>query len=399
VGGGVRDLLLKKRPKDFDIATDASPEEVNALFRNCRLIGRRFRLAHVHFGREIIEVATFRAQHQDAPTNNSQKKPDLSSAGVMQDGRILRDNVYGTLEDDALRRDFTVNALYYNIADFSLVDYSGGLDDLRAGLLRLIGDPEKRYREDPVRMLRAIRFAAKLGLTIDPPSADPIPKMGHLLHDISPSRLYEEMLKLFLSGHAENSFNGLKDFNLLSAMLPVTHQFIDDENAMALVQSALKNTDLRVKQHKPVAPSFLIAVLLWPAMWKQMEEAQAADADLPLQEALFNACYSVSKQQNKHVAIPKRIMLQVREIWQVQCRMIRMQGQRRALQILSHKRLRAAYDFLLLRAESDDSVSEAKEWWFEVMATPENEHDGLFPDNQPQRKRRKRKPKPKPPED
>ncbi|MGB5591837.1 MAG: polynucleotide adenylyltransferase PcnB, partial [Gammaproteobacteria bacterium] len=214
VGGGVRDLLLGREPKDFDIVTDALPDQVRSLFRNSRLIGRRFRLAHVHFGREIIEVATFRAA-QDADVEDLDRQTDSG-------GRILRDNVYGDIDEDVWRRDFTCNALYYNIADFSIWDYAGGVQDIEAGTMRLLGEPEARYREDPVRMLRAVRFAAKLGFRIDPASEAPLLELGELLAEVPAARLFDESIKLFLSGHAVQSYELLRRYNLFQHLFPAT---------------------------------------------------------------------------------------------------------------------------------------------------------------------------------
>ena len=256
VGGGVRDLLLGREPKDFDVATDARPEEVHRLFRNCRLIGRRFRLAHVHFGPEIIEVATFRAAGVAEEVDEFH----------LDNGRIVRDNVYGNIEEDAWRRDFTVNALYYNVADFSVVDYTDGMTDLRQGVLRLIGDPERRYREDPVRMLRAVRFASKLGFRVEPQTEAPLFELGHLLADIPSSRLFEEVLKLFFGGVALQTFEQLRHYGLFGLLFPLTETSLSREEEhfpRTLVSHALANTDERVADGLPVSPTFLFAALLW----------------------------------------------------------------------------------------------------------------------------------------
>ena len=268
VGGAVRDLLIGGHPKDFDVATDATPEQVKGLFRNCRLIGRRFRLAHVVYGREIIEVATFRANSDDGSGDRE----------LHEGGRVLRDNVYGTIEDDAVRRDFTANALYYAIEDFSVRDYVGGFEDVRNRLMRLIGDPETRYREDPVRMLRAVRLAAKLDFEIEPATAAPIPRLAPLLSEAAPARLFEECLKLFLSGHAVASFLGLERHGLLPALLPETAAALKSNRSGALrrmVLEGLKGTDARVANDEPVSPAFLFALLLWPAYCRALMELQA----------------------------------------------------------------------------------------------------------------------------
>nr|WP_226801503.1 polynucleotide adenylyltransferase PcnB [Alkalilimnicola sp. S0819] len=365
VGGGVRDLSLGREPKDFDVATDATPEDVKALFRNCRLIGRRFRLAHVHFGREIIEVATFRALHD----GNGEETEGGEVA--FQDGRIVRDNAYGTLEEDALRRDFTVNGLYYNIADYSVVDYVGGMADLQAGLIRLIGDPEVRYREDPVRMLRAVRFAAKLGFLIEQNSAEPIGEMAATLEQIPPARLFEEVLKLLMGGMGVQTFEALRHYGLFNQLFPGTDQALDSDphgQAMGFVSRALANTDARIAEDKPVTPAFLFAALLWPQLRHRAEARVASGDNLAL--ALQEAGSEVLAEQMQRVAIPKRFSLPMREIWLLQPRFERTHG-KRAQRLLSHPRFRAAYDFLLLRAAVGEVPEELAQWWTEVQDSPE----------------------------
>ncbi len=355
VGGGVRDLSLGREPKDFDVATDATPDEVKALFRNCRLIGRRFRLAHVHWGPEIIEVATFRAL---AP-------PDDADAGerVLEDGMILRDNVYGTIEEDALRRDFTINALYYNIADFSVVDYAGGMADIHAGRLRLIGDPEVRYREDPVRMLRAVRFAAKLGFTIDTETADPIPWMADLLDDIPPARLFDEVLKLFMAGQGTETFESLRQHGLFRYLFPATDTALDDDEHgqfITFVARALESTDRRVNEERPVTPAFLFAALIWPAIMAQLPKGRLTpDLDRELVEQSITEAL---ERQLRQVAIPKRFAMPMREIWALQPR-FDTRSEKKASRLFGHPRFRAAYDFLLLRGEAGLADPELAEWW------------------------------------
>ncbi len=366
VGGGVRDLLLGREPKDFDIATDATPEEVKALFRNCRLIGRRFRLAHVHFGREIIEVATFRGSH------------DGGEGASEGDGMILRDNVYGTLEEDAWRRDFTINSLYYDIRDFSVVDYTGGLEDLEAGLLRVIGDAGQRYREDPVRMLRAIRFAAKLGFRIHPDSEGPIFELGETLEAVPPARLYEEILKLFLSGHGVASFELMRHYDLFRHLFPLTEACLaQEENGFPhqMVLRGLENTDARVAEGKPVTPAFLFAVLLWEPVRARAATLQAEG--MSEIQALQSASEMVIAEAVRHVALPKRFSLQTREIWVMQARLPRRNG-KRAQRLLEMPRFRAAYDFLLLRAESgDQQLQELAQWWTDFQAVDEESRAAL----------------------
>jgi poly(A) polymerase len=354
VGGCVRDLLLGREPKDFDVVTDAHPEQIRAVFRNCRLIGRRFRLAHVHFGQEIIEVATFRALDHD----------EAEGERVLErDGRILRDNVYGTIEEDAWRRDFTVNALYYNIGDFSVVDYVGGMADHQTSTLRLIGDPEQRYREDPVRMLRAVRFAVKLGFVIHPSCADPIPRLAHLLGGIPAARLYEEVIKLMMSGYGVQTFEQLRHYGLFEALFPETEACLAREPEgfpLTFLAKALENTDARIQQGKPVAPFFLFAALLWePVRAQTQARIQAGDNDV---FAFQEVSSEVVSRQVRHIAIPRGISLPMREVWALQPRLERIKGVR-PFRLLTHPRFRAAYDFLVLRAETGEADPELAEWW------------------------------------
>ena len=384
VGGGVRDLLLGREPKDFDIATDARPEEVKDLFRNCRLIGRRFRLAHVHFGGEIIEVATFRGQHAG--------EEDESEA-LMRDGMILRDNVYGSLEEDAWRRDFTVNALYYNIGDFSVVDYTGGLDDLNAGTLRLIGDPEARFREDPVRMLRAARFLAKLGLRLEPQTEAWVRELGDCLHHVPAARLFDECLKLFLGGHAVQSYDSLRHYRLFERMFPQTEHSLSHEqdgHPQTLILRALANTDARIEAGKPVTPAFLFAALLWPAVREEAQRLAAAEEMTEVQ-ALQVAGNAVASRQVERVTIPKRFSLPMREIWTLQARLPQRAG-KRAARLFAHPRFRAAYDFLLLRHEAGEAdLGELCEWWTRYQESDEAERVELERPAVPAGRRRRRR--------
>ena len=355
VGGGVRDLLLGREPKDFDIATDATPEDVRRLFRNCRLIGRRFRLAHVMFGREIIEVATFRALQVT--------KEGTDARHIDDEGRIVRDNVYGNIEEDALRRDFTVNALYYNIADFSIIDYASGIQDINAGLLRLLGDPVTRYREDPVRMLRAVRFATKLGFRIEKESEEPIKQLAPLLGDIPPARLFDEMLKLFMGGHALANFEMLRHYELFGRLFPFTEQSLTHEEQhfpLTLICRGMENTDARITQGKPVTPAFLFALFLWQPVRERAARLEASGQHQA--EALQHAGSQIIAEQAGIMALPKRFSLPMREIWMLQLRLERMGG-RRSLRVLAHPRFRAAYDFLLLRGEAGEVSRDLGEWW------------------------------------
>lgn len=370
VGGAVRDLLLGILPKDFDIATNAHPDQVKQLFRNCRLIGRRFHLAHVRFGYEIIEVATFRAAHTAIDEDNS---VDEAGHRVLDErGRILRDNLYGHIEEDVWRRDFTANALYYNIGDFSVWDYVGGVADARARVLRLIGDPETRYREDPVRMLRAVRFASKLDFTIHPDTLAPIPKLAWMLDGVPPARLFDEVNKLFLSGFASSSFAKLQELGLTEHLFPDLAAALQDGETPAsrLLHLGLAGTDERVRADKSVTPTFLFAVLLWPAIRKAYERVGHVEGAESVD--LMNACEIVAMRQQSRVAIPKRFTLPMREIIGLQPRFERREG-KRALRLLSHPRFRAAYDFLLLRAASGEVSDELANWWTEIQAVPDEE--------------------------
>ncbi|MCL6620353.1 MAG: polynucleotide adenylyltransferase PcnB [Thermomonas hydrothermalis] len=360
VGGAVRDLLLGGQPKDFDVATDATPEQIKALFRNCRLIGRRFRLAHVIFGREIIEVATFRANGGD---DEGDRQTDDS-------GRLLRDNVYGTIEEDAVRRDFTANALFYAIEDFSVRDYVGGYEDIQARVLRLIGEPEARYREDPVRMLRAARLAAKLGFSIDPATAAPIPRMAPLLAEASPARLFEETLKLFLTGHAVASFEQLERLGLLPVLLPETAQALAANSSGALRRMLLEglgNTDHRVANGDPVSPAFLYAVLLWPAYCRTLAQLQAQGVQLA--EAQRRAADRVTLHQLERTAIPRRFTVPMQEIWLLQPR-FSLRQRKRVFRLLAHPRFRAAFDFLELRQVASDSHADDVAFWRQAQQHP-----------------------------
>ncbi len=363
VGGGVRDLLLGGQPKDFNVATDARPEQVRDLFRNCRLIGRRFRLAHVLFGPEIIEVATFRAM--------SVNEAGEDDRNVDDSGMILRDNVYGNMEEDAFRRDFTINALYYNIRDFSIVDHVGGMEDFQRRLIRLIGDPEERYREDPVRMLRAVRFAVKLGFDIAPTTEAPLHYMADRLEDIPAARLFDECLKLFLSGKALATFERLRQYQLFGVLFPQTEASLAGargEIMLSFVRAALANTDRRVIEGKPVTPAFLIAAFLWgpiQALAERLEE----DGNSPA-EALQTATRLVLERQQSRVAVPRRFGLVVREIVLMQPRLTRTRG-KRAMRQISHPRFRAGYDFLLLRAQAGDAPEDLAHFWTEVQEMDE----------------------------
>ena len=363
VGGAVRDLLLGGHPKDFDIATNATPEDVRRLFRNCRLIGRRFRLAHVVFGQEIVEVATFRGSSDDG-----------SGDRHVVDGRILRDNVYGTIEEDAVRRDFTVNALYYDIADFSVRDYVGGYNDLDARVLRLIGDPVQRYREDPVRMLRAVRLATKLDFAIAPEAREPFADLGELLLHAPPARLFDESLKLLLAGNGLKSFRALEQSGLLADVFPLTARalaFRGGEHYRALIEAGLAGTDARIAEGKSVTPAFLFAILLWGAVRAQVEREIARGTDVNL--AWQRVSHHVIAEQAKHVAIPRRFGMIMQEMWTLQPR-FEHRLKKRVFRLMAHPRFRAAYDFFLLRAAESPAMAELGQWWTQAQEVP---HEAL----------------------
>nr|WP_238486346.1 polynucleotide adenylyltransferase PcnB [Motilimonas eburnea] len=365
VGGGVRDLLLGLKPKDFDIATDATPEQVKKLFRNCRLVGRRFRLAHILFGRDIIEVATLRGHHSDG---ENEKHVSAQS----QQGMLLRDNVYGSIEEDAERRDFTVNALYYDIADFSLRDFCNGLSDLERRKIELIGNPETRYREDPVRMLRAVRFAVKLNMDISERTKAPIRELAPLLKDIPPARLFEESLKLLLSGQGLETYKLLQQYNLLQQLYPVSFVNGEDPKSEALIHAALASTDKRIKADLRVTPAFLYAAILWYPVEQKTQEI-IAESGLPFNDAFLMAMNEVLDFQVKSIAIPKRFSTTMRDIWVLQTRMPKRYG-KHAYRIFHHPKFRAAYDFLQLRADIEGGeLVELCEWWTEFQ---EQDEDG-----------------------
>ncbi|OGT80209.1 MAG: poly(A) polymerase [Gammaproteobacteria bacterium RIFCSPLOWO2_02_FULL_52_10] len=352
VGGSVRDLLLGREPKDFDVVTNARPEQVRELFRNSHLIGRRFRLVHVRFGNEVIEVSTFRTAHHIA-----------DGEGHVVDGTIIRDNVYGTIDDDVWRRDLTVNALFYNIKDFTVIDYVGGLQDIQAGRIRLIGDPEQRYIEDPVRLLRVVRFAVKLGFRIDPATEAPIRGFTELLRKIPPARLFEETLKLFLGGYALQTFEQLRRYDLFIELFPQTEAVLTEEEGgfphMLLVH-ALQDTDSRLAAGKPITPGYLIAALLWMPMQAICREH--VSNGMAEMDAVHFASDVVISKQIADIALPRQFTKLAREIWQLQLRLRKIQG-KYPLRLLEHPRFRAAYDFLLLRAKAGENVQELADWW------------------------------------
>lgn len=364
VGGCVRDALLGLHPKDFDVATDAHPDEVKALFGNCRLIGRRFRLAHVRFGREVIEVATFRA--------SAETPEDHADAVLDTEGRILRDNVYGSIDSDVWRRDFTCNALYYNIADFSIWDYAGGVDDIRNRRIVFIGDAVTRSREDPVRMLRAVRFAAKLDFTIDPDVSAAMHRHAALITSVPPARLFDEFTKLFQGGHAERTFELLWEYRLFDQLFPETSASLDeDETFGRFVRLALVSTDRRVSEDKPVTPMFLLGVLFWAPV-RKAAAARLEKEKMSESQALALAAYELAGLHQARIAIPKRFSAPMRDMLSLQPRFERMRG-KRAMNLLEHRRFRAAYDFMMLRSEIGEVDASVADFWTEVQTLGEEE--------------------------
>ncbi|GAA0372522.1 polynucleotide adenylyltransferase PcnB [Bowmanella denitrificans] len=393
VGGCVRDLLLGLHPKDFDVATDAEPEQIKALFRNCRLIGRRFRLAHVVFGREVIEVATFRGHHQSQTDEVDDKLSKHSDEGL-----ILRDNVFGSIEEDAQRRDFTCNAMYYSIADFSVTDFAGGMQALKERKIRLIGDPETRYREDPVRMLRAARFAAKLDMQIAPEAGNIIPELAPLLANIPPARLFEEVLKLFLSGKGLETYHLLQRYGLFGQLFPQLQPMlkVSGSKECQFVEQVLINTDERVNNDQRVTPAFIYAALLWYPVEQRSQQLQA-ESGLSGQDAFNMAMNDVLHKQLQRIMIPKRFTLPIRDIWMLQHRLSRRFG-RRAYQMLEHPKFRAGYDFLLLRAGIEGGELESlANWWTEFQDVDAEQRKGMLDKLQhadgANRSKRRRRPK------
>lgn len=377
VGGGVRDILLGLAPKDFDIATNATPEQIKSLFRNCRLIGRRFRLAHIVFGREVIEVATFRGHHDSAP---SKEKNCQKTSKQSEHGMLLRDNIYGSIDEDAERRDFTINALYYSTKDFKVYDFANGVEDVKNKSIKLIGDPETRYREDPVRMLRAIRFATKLNMTIDKKTRAPIKELAPLLENIPPARMFEEFNKMFLSGKALDNFVQLNEYALYRYFFPLVSQHIESNDLPYMadfISQALSNTDERINNDKRVTPAFLFAAFLWYPLQNKVQRIKEQNQLTP-QDAFFAGLGEVMSEQQRSIAIPKRFQAVMKDIWILQDKFTRREG-KRAFKTLEHPKFRAGYDFLLLRASTESSDSESQlsslaQWWTDFQhASPDTQ--------------------------
>lgn len=395
VGGCIRDILMGIQPKDFDVVTNATPEEIKKLFRNCRLIGRRFRLAHIVFGREIIEVATMRGHHEADERKNATSQSS-------EHGQLLRDNVYGSIEEDAQRRDFSINALYYSINDFSIHDFARGVEAINARKIELIGDPETRYREDPVRMLRAVRFATKLDMEIAPGTKKPIYELADLLGNIPPARLFEETLKLFLNGKAVENYLQLREFSLFKQLFPALDEILEQSETgfeARFIEQMFANTDTRINQDKKVTPAFVYAALLWFPLQQRTQQI-IEQQGMSEFDAFNQAMNQVLSQNAQHVSVPKRFTLGARDIWHIQMRLDKRSGQR-AYRLSLQPRFKAAYDFLLLRVESGEDAQQAlADWWTEYLKSDVTGQKELVKnlgqsDSKKPRRRYRRKPKKK----
>ena len=378
VGGSIRDALLGTHPKDFDVATDATPEQIKRVFRNARIIGRRFRIVHVRFGREIIEVTTFRGQAEDS-------QQQIES----QTGQLIRDNVYGDMRSDALRRDFTINALYYSLDDESVYDYTQGLEDITQRQLRMIGDPLTRYKEDPVRLLRAIRFSAKLGFRIEANTASPISEHASLLQHVAPARLFDEVLKLFLNGSATATYSLLQDYGLLRPLFPGTMAVLDKSPYFdSLISAVMTNTDKRIRSEKRVTPAFIYGALLWPAFIYQQHKL--VNKGLPVIEAVHQAADQVIAQQIPIIAIPKRFTIPMKQIWELQWRLAQRTG-KKAERTLEHEKFRAGYDFLLMREAAGEKLHGLGYWWTRYQDAAPAERQAMLDELHHQRPTTKRR--------
>lgn len=398
VGGGVRDLLLGGHPKDFDISTNATPEQVKAVFRNARIIGRRFKIVHVRFGREIIEVTTFRAHHDTQPLAEDQDRKSIKhlDSAHAASGMILRDNVYGKIDEDAMRRDFSVNAIYYTTNGFALLDFVDGLADIEARLIRMIGNPEQRYREDPVRLLRAVRLASKLGFNIEANTKAPIKALAPLLASISSARLFDETVKLFTTGKAHHTFSMLREYDLADYLFKPAIAALDQAKPAhaRLLEKAMENTDKRLAQGKSITPAFMYAALLWPALQQQLSQLHTHSGKPPM-PILQQAASQVIMEQIQFTAIPKRLTAMMREIWELQWRMT-PRSAKQIESVYTHPKFRAAYDFLVLREDAGEDTANAGQWWTDFQVCDSAGQRAMIdnlapPPNKNKRKRRRRK--------
>lgn len=367
VGGSVRDILLSRQPKDFDVATDAHPEAIRDLFRNSRIIGRRFRLVHVFFQNEIIEVSTFRA-------NEIEQTRTIKNSDT---GMIFRDNTYGTIEEDAWRRDFTVNALYYNIADFSVVDYMQGMHDLKHRLIRMIGDPAQRYHEDPVRLLRAIRLSAKLKFDVESETETALKSLSYLLQHVATSRLYDECLKLFFEGNASLTYQKLLHYRYMDVLFPQTMNVLHAQNKSSakLIQLAMDATDARLKADNNVNPAFLLAILLWPVLQDQL--AKMKNKKDKFYFRLYQMINDVIKNQVNAMMIPKRLQFAIQAIWILQFQLA-MRRKSRIYNTAKHRYFRAAFDFMGLRVQADEIPSDCFDWWEKFQSVDKKEQQKMI---------------------
>ena len=393
VGGGVRDLMLGNKPKDFDIATNATPEEIKRLFKNARIIGRRFKIVHIRFGREVIEVTTFRAHHDpqnEIADDASRRQIRGLDSAHSSSGMILRDNVYGDIDQDALQRDFTVNALYYTVDHFRVLDFSTGMEDLDKKEIRIIGDPATRYREDPVRMLRAIRFSAKLGFSIEESTQRPFDQLGHLLNSVSRARLFDETLKLLAGGHAAVTFEKLRNFHLGPYLFAPTLEAMKQVELPwgKLIDLALENTDKRLTMGKSVTPAFLFAAILWPVL--KLHLTQPVSPGMNRHQHFIQAANQTFLEQLNYTAIPRRVTSVSREIWELQYRLER-KNKRSIEAAFSHPRFRAAYDFLLLREQAGENLGALGQWWTDFQTGDTNRKIQMITAvSRPSKRRRKR---------
>ena len=364
VGGGVRDLLLGKKPKDFDIATNATPEQIKKALPRSRIIGRRFKLVHYRKGREIIEVATFRT--------GGDKKAAKSNKGL-----VLRDNTYGNIQDDAFRRDFKINALYLDIHSMEIIDYTGGYKDLENRRLSCIGDSKVRFREDPVRIIRAIRFMSAMELDCKDSLKADIYGLANLLEEVPTARRYEEVLKLFFTGSASKTFDKLVEYKVLKYLLPATSRYLEeeksDEKIIHFIKLALKNSDSRVAKDLPLTPAFLFSVLLWPSVVKRIGEIQSSKIKIPL---LRKAADKAIREQNSHCFIPNRVESMIKDIWEFQIKLLKVKSPK-ITSLISHKRFRASYDFLILREQSGVNLNGCGKWWTDIQNQSEHRREDL----------------------
>ena len=378
VGGCIRDLLLGKSPKDFDVTTDAHPEEVKDIFRNSRIVGRRFRIVHVRFGREIVEVTTFRGPHDDQYDGNH-----------TESGMTLNDNVYGTLEEDVFRRDFTMNAVYYQPASGETTDLTQGIADIDSKIIRMIGEADNRVREDPVRMLRAARFQAKLGFALENSLQDSIKSLGYLIQDVASARLFEEVLKLFMSGQGADAFDALMQLNLYDWLFPESKRSMESHATETLVRRALTSTDSRIAQGKPVTPAFVYASILWFPFIEEKERLKREEGATHF-ESSHEAANNIIARQQLFTSIPKRFSGPIRDIWFLQFRLPSRFGQKPDL-LMQHKRFRAAYDFLLLREEAGEKTGHLGDWWTEYQEADEDRRNAMKQQQQQAGQKRQRR--------